>query len=285
MAVTVYKSSTTPSTSQGVTTSLAANDVAIAVAVSDNSGTTFTWPSGFTEQQTQGNGPDGQSIAWAIKSDCDGTEGTLTVSSSTNCLAAIIGISGADNTTPLDVSVPTPYTDSTGASSPFTGVLGITPVTDGAVLIALLGVDNVSSQSITQSASDTGGLSWTSTGHSNGGFYNLGISYATQATAAATTVTGSGTGAGTAGRSMFLIAVRPSSGGAATLDQSHFRWRTDDGSETTATWAAAEDTNVTIAALTPTRLRVEIAATNNPASAAYKLQYRKVGDSTWRDIN
>lgn len=70
-----------------------------------------------------------------------------------------------------------------------------------------------------------------------------------------------------------------------TLDQSHFRFRNDDGSETTATWAAAEDTNVTIAALTPTRLRVEIAATNNPASKAYKLQYRKVGDSTWRDIN
>lgn len=70
-----------------------------------------------------------------------------------------------------------------------------------------------------------------------------------------------------------------------TLDQTHFRWRNDDGSETTATWAAAEDTNVTIAALTPTRLRVEIAATANPASAAYKLQYRKVGDTYWRDVN
>ena len=70
-----------------------------------------------------------------------------------------------------------------------------------------------------------------------------------------------------------------------TLDQTHFRWRNDDGSETTATWAAAEDANVTIAALTPTRLRVEIAATANPASAAYKLQYRKVGDTYWRDVN
>ena len=82
-----------------------------------------------------------------------------------------------------------------------------------------------------------------------------------------------------AGRAVFAAAATP------TLDQSHFRWRNDDGSETTATWAAAEDANVTIAALTPTRLRVEIGATNDPASAAYKLQYRKVGDSTWRDIN
>jgi len=72
---------------------------------------------------------------------------------------------------------------------------------------------------------------------------------------------------------------------APTLEQAHFRWRNDDGSETTATWAAAEDANVTIAALTPKRLRVEITATGDPASAAYKLQYRKVGDTFWRDVN
>ena len=30
-----------------------------------------------------------------------------------------------------------------------------------------------------------------------------------------------------------------------TLTQSRFRWRNDDGSETTATWAAAENTNIT----------------------------------------
>ena len=70
-----------------------------------------------------------------------------------------------------------------------------------------------------------------------------------------------------------------------TLDQTHYRFRNDDGSETTATWAAAEDTPISLAKNTPVRLRVEIGATNDPASAAYKLQYRKVGDSTWRDIN
>jgi hypothetical protein len=32
---------------------------------------------------------------------------------------------------------------------------------------------------------------------------------------------------------------------AATLSQPRFRWRNDDGSETTATWAAAENTNIT----------------------------------------
>lgn len=32
---------------------------------------------------------------------------------------------------------------------------------------------------------------------------------------------------------------------AATLTLARFRWRNDDGSETTATWAAAEDVNIT----------------------------------------
>jgi hypothetical protein len=85
------------------------------------------------------------------------------------------------------------------------------------------------------------------------------------------------------GAQMYMVAL--SAGGAPTLDQTHFRWRNDDGSETTATWAAAEDTPISLAKNTPVRLRVEIGATGDPASAAYKLQYRKVGDSTWRDIN
>lgn len=69
------------------------------------------------------------------------------------------------------------------------------------------------------------------------------------------------------------------------LDQKRFRWRNDDGSETTATWAAAEDADISVAALTPKRLRMQVAATGDPAAKAFKLQYRKVGDLTWRDIN
>lgn len=69
-----------------------------------------------------------------------------------------------------------------------------------------------------------------------------------------------------------------------TLDQTHFRWRNDDGSETTATWAAAENTGVSIAAGIPTRLRIQVQATNDPPSQGYKLQYRKVGDPTWLDV-
>lgn len=69
------------------------------------------------------------------------------------------------------------------------------------------------------------------------------------------------------------------------LDQKRFRFRNDDGSETTATWAAAEDADISVAALTAKRLRVQVAATGDPSAKSFKLQYRKVGDGTWRDIN
>ena len=36
-----------------------------------------------------------------------------------------------------------------------------------------------------------------------------------------------------------VLAITP-----PTLTQSRFRWRNDDGSETGATWAAAENTNI-----------------------------------------
>lgn len=72
---------------------------------------------------------------------------------------------------------------------------------------------------------------------------------------------------------------------ALALEQSRFRWRNDDGSETAATWAAAADTDITAAALTPKRLRVQVAATGDPSAKAFKLQYRKVGDADWKDVN
>ena len=67
----------------------------------------------------------------------------------------------------------------------------------------------------------------------------------------------------------------------ATLVQEGFRWRNDDGSETTATWKAAQDTNTSLLVDTPVRLRVLLDTDGDPASAAYTLYYKKTTDSTW----
>jgi len=67
-------------------------------------------------------------------------------------------------------------------------------------------------------------------------------------------------------------------------EQEGFRWRNDDGSETTATWRQTQDTNDSVAKETPLRLRMLVNATNDPPAAHYKLQYKPPGADTWEDV-
>lgn len=70
-----------------------------------------------------------------------------------------------------------------------------------------------------------------------------------------------------------------------SLEQEGFRFRDDDGNETGASWLAVQDTNITRAKQTTTRLRVLVNATNDPGGIQYQLEYREkgVGD-TWRAV-
>lgn len=70
-----------------------------------------------------------------------------------------------------------------------------------------------------------------------------------------------------------------------TRQQEGFRWRADDGDEDGATWLDSQDTDITRAKDTVTRLRVLTNVTDDPPSEALKLQYRKVGDPTWKDLD
>lgn len=72
--------------------------------------------------------------------------------------------------------------------------------------------------------------------------------------------------------------------GSSTLEQEGYRWRADDGSETTATWLASQDTNITRAVSTNTRLRMLVNATNDPSSNQYQLEYKLSTDSTYRKV-
>lgn len=69
------------------------------------------------------------------------------------------------------------------------------------------------------------------------------------------------------------------------VEQEGYRFRNDDGSESSATWIAAQDTPITAPKATNTRLRI-LTDTNNVDSPTrrLKLQYRKVGDDGWRDL-
>jgi hypothetical protein len=68
-------------------------------------------------------------------------------------------------------------------------------------------------------------------------------------------------------------------------EQEGFRWRNDDGSESAATWAAAQDVNITAPRQSRRRLRILINTTLDAPSNAYRLEYNRVGDNDWRVVS
>lgn len=221
MTITAWKNDTAAN-SINVATSLAAHDVAIAWAVSDSSITTYTALTGFSAWTTVANTKDGQKIAVAIKTDCTGSEGTVTLAANNGIIGGILGITGMDNTTQPDVAIVT-GNNSAGSASPWSqAASSLTPATNGALLVALFGSDvtasTASSPDVVFTNSGTG-LTWTNEAVSNdGGFRKATIGTATQATAAAITVTGTGTlASATAGPSIIVVALRPASGGGSNV--------------------------------------------------------------------
>jgi len=71
---------------------------------------------------------------------------------------------------------------------------------------------------------------------------------------------------------------------SGVVEQEGFRWRSDDGNETTATWLANQDTNITSDNNINLRLRVLINGVIDPASTQYQLEYRKMGESAYRKV-
>lgn len=72
-----------------------------------------------------------------------------------------------------------------------------------------------------------------------------------------------------------------------TFEFEGFRFRNDDGNETTATWRQIQDTNDSVSLSTLIRFRALINTDNSdPPSINYSLQWRKsgAGDNAWRDV-
>lgn len=80
------------------------------------------------------------------------------------------------------------------------------------------------------------------------------------------------------------IYILPSPSVGVSIQQEGFRWRDDDGTETTATWLASQDVNISRNKNVNTRLRMLINATGDPTTKQYQLEYRKVGDTDWKAV-
>lgn len=188
----------------------------IAVQVSDNDATTFTWPAGFTQIVSQPNTVDGMRIGVAIKPAASGTEGTLLLEASTDTIRGCIAILNRDQTTTLDVAAVV-SNDNVAAASPWSQDAVIDPVTAGCQLLAIAGSDVNIDQQVTHEFSG-GGLVWTKREDlydNANGFFNLTIATALQAVGhAATTLTvvGSAGGGAQAGQTVVLLALRKAAG-------------------------------------------------------------------------
>jgi hypothetical protein len=66
--------------------------------------------------------------------------------------------------------------------------------------------------------------------------------------------------------------------------QEGFRFRNDDGSETTATWKASQDTNITAEAGQNVRLRTLIDLTSTSTVGQFGLEYKLSSSSVWKSV-
>lgn len=217
LTTVAWNSSLTVSTSQNVATSTQANDVLIAWAVSDSTGNTVTWPSGFTEIVNQATTTDSQKVCVAIKNTATGSEGTLNISSDQNILAGVIAIrGGADNASPQAFTVNV-TNQNTGAINRAVTSGSVTPNKDGTLFLAVMGIDVTSGIDCGATFSNTGTMGgWTNivdlndSGGAGGHFFNIVIGKSTQANAGAVTVTGTSSTSGiNAGASLSIIGIRP----------------------------------------------------------------------------
>lgn len=208
----------TPSTSLVVASTPQIHDVLIAFGVTDATGSTFTWPTGFTQIGTQDTTADAQTLACAIKIDASGSEGSLTIDCDSNCVGGIVAFSGRDNVNTQDFTFSlTNNNTGTPANAWTLASSSKTPGHDDCDLCAIFGSDVQGNASVVNTFATTTGTTgaWTTRQDAtDAGFLNVGLGTATQATAGALVCTATGTSSGdTAGRALFLIGLRASGGG------------------------------------------------------------------------
>lgn len=205
---------TTSSESNSITVSgIQKNDFVILYAINDaGSGPGINWPSGFTERATASITVDSARMAVATKFAAGGETSFAMGTSDSSFISGCSVFRGVNTTTPLDVTTVTAVTD-VSMGSPFTASGSITPITNSNMLVAITGWDTTGSVGAISNSFSGGGLSWSSgysVDQSGGGFRHMGSGYATQATAASITVTGTGTvSGGSAGRAIVLLSLRP----------------------------------------------------------------------------
>lgn len=192
-------------------------------------------------------------------------------------------VRGVDGTTPLDVTVTTIQSTSTGDPDP----PSITPANDDCAIMALGLKDHASTTGQTVTTWPTG---YTDLQEEEDTATTTGL---TMAIAINILTGGASTPQNPSAYVMSLaadewaaasIALRP--GVTVTYEQEGHQFRDDDGSESGATDLGAQDSDIESGKEENRRLRMLSDATGDPPSHAVTLQYRLVGDpaSEWESV-
>ena len=214
-----------------------------------------------TPDNMQSGGIGGAVMAWYLAAPATGSN-TLSLNigggNQATIYADLSAFSGVDQTTPISG-----YQRRNDLSSSSTAALTITSTANS--ITTTCATDASGSNTVSST-------SQTSVNLNNSGSTCFGSDRA----AGASTVTHTWTFGG-ASTAKLMIGFSVDAAPTATADQEGFRFRNDDGSETSATWAASQDTDKTAPLATNLRLRMLVNATLDLASAAFTLRYQKNG--------
>ena len=250
--------------------SIVDNNYLILVVNRRNGGGTITPPAGFTLVASASRS---LILTEMYYKKCASESGdyTVSVSAAANMNAGIVQYSGIDGTSPLDGTA----TTNNGNSTALVGT-GLTAASAGSLLVFGLGF--ASGVSLNAAAGMTRRIN-----QADGGSFDSAVG-SNEELLVSSGATGDRTVTmGFNDDFVGIMAVFKASS-AATLEQEGFRFRNDDGSETTATWRQTQDTDDSADENEAVRLRIIINGTGDPSAGQYKLQYREVGNDTWLDV-
>lgn len=276
----VSKSSTgsTPMTSSAFGSSTTTGNL-IVVSVSDDGGTaggitsvTDSKSNTYTKIANEQAGSSTLSM-WYAKNITGGASHTVTIAWNTGLVSQASFVaqefSGCDTSSPLDR-----FTGATGSStSPSSGATAAT-TTDAQLVVGGVAYFGTA---VTPSAGS---------GYTNANsvaFTNASGSEESKVIALAAAQTATFTLSGSRDWSCG-VATFKASGAVATLQQEGYGFYNDNGSESTMTTLAAQDTVIIQPISTNTIVRVLINATNDPASLSFQVEYQQQGDSSWTKI-
>lgn len=205
---------TTPDVSVTISATISVDNYLVAAYVSDGLSTgSPSYGSPLVEITKVQTSADNQMAYYASGKATAGASSITSSSFPDANVGALGAFSGVDTSTSFDVTFSSgSHQASTNANVSSTSTLTITTATAGAMVVAMYGWDDGTTDPTITIDDGGAGLSWSHvTAYQSGGFRKCGFFYALAPTAGALSVFLNGSPAG--GYSLIVIALRPASGG------------------------------------------------------------------------